>query len=230
MGTNNGETGVSGWTIGNSYSRQWLQRGSLVWHEVTNRGVSAVAVEGVVAADRAGTVTIEGTAQVGVALAASLSDPDGSVTGLTWQWSRSDDADGTGSVAVVATTVSYRPVVADLGKYLTATAGYDDGHGTGKTAAATTAAVLAAAVTNAAPSFTGTAASRSITENATSGDVGEALTATDADGDTLAYSVAATADADAGDHLAAFNRDFSLDTEDGQITVKTGRNRLSDRS
>ena len=59
-----------------------------------------------------------------------------------------------------------------------------------------------------------------INENATSGNVGAPLTATDADGDTLAYSVAATSNLGGAAHLASFNADFSLDSATGQITVK----------
>ena len=61
---------------------------------------------------------------------------------------------------------------------------------------------------------------RRVAENTTAGDVGAAITATDVDGDVLTYSVAATTDTDAAAHLAAFNRDFSLDTATGQISVK----------
>ena len=83
-------------------------------------------------------------------------------------------------------------------------------------------AVVAATVTDFPPIFADDAATRMINENATSGDVGAVLIATDADGDTLAYSVAATGDTDAAAaHLAAFNDDFELDTATGQITVKS---------
>ena len=63
---------------------------------------------------------------------------------------------------------------------------------------------------------------RTVAENATAGDVGAAVTATDADGDTLTYSVAATTDSDATEHLTAFNEDFGLDAAAGQITVRPG--------
>ena len=81
--------------------------------------------------------------------------------------------------------------------------------------------------THSAPSFSDVdypsdAVSRSVEENTTSGDVGAAITATDADGDTLAYSVAATTETDATDNLADFNRDFELDTATGQISVRAG--------
>ena len=62
---------------------------------------------------------------------------------------------------------------------------------------------------------------RTIEENTASGDVGAAVTATDDDGDTLAYSVAQTSGSDAAAHLTAFNRDFSLNAASGQISVKS---------
>ena len=63
---------------------------------------------------------------------------------------------------------------------------------------------------------------RSVPENAASGDavVGGAITTTDADGDTLTYSVVATDASDGGEHLTEFNRDFVLDTGTGLISVK----------
>ena len=67
-----------------------------------------------------------------------------------------------------------------------------------------------------------TGPTRTVAENATAGDVGAAVTATDADGDTLTYSVAATTDSDATEHLTAFNEDFGLDAATGQITVRPG--------
>ena len=64
--------------------------------------------------------------EVGLDLTASLSDPDGGVTGLTWQWARS--ADGTTGWGDIfgATSATYRPVSSDLGDYLRATATYTD--------------------------------------------------------------------------------------------------------
>ena len=78
---------------------------------------------------------------------------------------------------------------------------------------------------NAAPTFSSTdypmsAASRSVTEHATSGNVGTAITATDTDNTRLAYSVGATSDTGAAAHLAAFKRDFSLNEATGQISVR----------
>ena len=178
-------------------------------------------------ANEAGAVSISGTAQVGAVLTATLADPDGSVSSQTWQWSRSDAQSGPFTAIASADSATYTPVAADDGKYLRAAVSYADVHGAGQSAEATTAAVLAAAAVHTVPAFSavdfpGDAAARSVAENATAGDVGAAVTATDADGDTLTYSVAATTGSDATEHLTAFNEDFGLDAATGQITVRPG--------
>ena len=178
-------------------------------------------------ANEAGAVSISGTAQVGAVLTATLADPDGAVSSQTWQWSRSDAQSGPFTAIASADSATYTPVAADDGKYLKAAVSYADVHGAGQSAEATTAAVLAAAAVHTVPAFSavdfpGDAAARSVAENATAGDVGAAVTATDADGDTLTYSVAATTDSDATEHLTAFNEDFGLDAATGQITVRPG--------
>ena len=88
-------------------------------------------------ADLAGSVTIDDTTPVrGTAITATVSDPDGSVSNVTWQWQR-----GTSNIAG-ATSATYTPVLADVGKTLRAVASYTDAHGTGKTAtSAATSAV-----------------------------------------------------------------------------------------
>ena len=84
-----------------------------------------------------GTVTLNPDRPlVGTALTASLTDPDGGVTGETWRWSRSDAADGTFTGIGGATRASYTPVEADEGMYLKITVTYTDGHGPDKTATA----------------------------------------------------------------------------------------------
>ena len=169
-----------------------------------------------------GTVTIAGTARVGVVLKASVTDPDVPVSAVTWQWSRSATAGGSfTNLSNGGTSASYKPVAGDLGEFLKARATYTDAFGTGQVAERETAAVAAIVVTPTTPEFATTAESRSVAENVVSGNVGAVLTATDADGDTLTYSVEATSDSDGAAHLTAFNRDFSLNAATGQITVKT---------
>ena len=86
--------------------------------------------------DQPGTVRIDDTTPVrATAITASLSDPDGNLTGITWQWQRGN----TGITG--ATSATYTPVLADVGNRLRAVASYTDAHGAGKTASARTAAV-----------------------------------------------------------------------------------------
>ena len=72
--------------------------------------------------------------QVGTAVTATLTDPDGGVTGTTWKWSSASTTDGTYADISRATSASYTPVSGDVGDYLKATASYTDSHGSGKSA------------------------------------------------------------------------------------------------
>ena len=95
--------------------------------------------------DQEGMVALSSmTPVVGVELTATLADPDGGVTGTTWQWSRSDAMDGNFTDIGGATSMSYTPVDMDDTYYLRATAMYTDGHGPGKTAMATSANMVTA--------------------------------------------------------------------------------------
>ncbi|MCY4625608.1 MAG: cadherin repeat domain-containing protein [Chloroflexi bacterium] len=88
--------------------------------------------------DDAGVVTLAPAAPaVGQLLSASLYEPDGDVTGVVWQWERSQD---------LATWLSapgdgwtYTPSEADAGHYLRATVSYGDVHDANKRAHAVTA-------------------------------------------------------------------------------------------
>ena len=96
--------------------------------------------------DEEGVVTL--TSQrpyVGEAITASLSDPDDSVTGTTWQWARSSTADVNYTNIAGATSATYTPVEGDAGMYLRATASYTDGEGSGQSAMATSANAVAEA-------------------------------------------------------------------------------------
>ena len=179
--------------------------------------------------NEAGVVTISGIARVGETLTAALSDPDGTASSVVWQWSRSDTSSGPfADVTANAAAATYIPVAADKDKFLQATAAYtDDTHSAaGQNAAAATAAAIGASA-HSVPVFSvadypGGAVARSLAEDAGSGVLGAVVTATDADGDTLAYSVEATADAQGAAHLPAFDRDFELDSATGQISVRPG--------
>ena len=70
---------------------------------------------------------------VGTELTASVTDPDGSVSNVSWKWERS--ADNTTWSAIV-TARTYTPVEADAGYYLRVSALYTDGQGENKSAMA----------------------------------------------------------------------------------------------
>ena len=88
--------------------------------------------------DDRGRVSVAGVPQQGITLTASLDDPDGAVTGETWQWSRSGSRDGRFVDIADATAATYAPTAEDEGQYLRVTVRYADGAGDGKSALATT--------------------------------------------------------------------------------------------
>ena len=115
---------------------------------------------------------ITGTAQVGVELTAgTVTDPDGAVTGVTYQWQSapSGSTDYT-AISGAGTGATYTPVATDEDRTIQVIATYTDGEGSGKTAtSAPTVAVIAAGATP-APSIalnmdTGSSASDGITSN-----------------------------------------------------------------
>ena len=77
-------------------------------------------------------------------LTASLTDPDGSVSGISWQWAWSADGSDPWTDIEGASSGSYTPTAADVDRYLRATASYTDGHGEGKSASAVSANTVAA--------------------------------------------------------------------------------------
>ena len=155
--------------------------------------------------EEAGTVSVSPEQpKIGAALTVSLSDPDGSLPDISWQWARS--ADGSNWSDIPGTdSDTYTPVADDAGNYLRATAFYTDGHGSGKSAYA----VLGRQTAQRAPSFEEDTVTFSVDENTPPGTlVGTALKATDQDGVILTYSLSGT---DAAS--------FVIDGSTGQITV-----------
>ena len=75
---------------------------------------------------------------VGIELGATLTDPDGGVTGERWQWARSPDGATRWSDIPAASSATYTPVLADAANYLRVTVGYADAQGGGKSASAET--------------------------------------------------------------------------------------------
>ena len=151
---------------------------------------------------------------VGEELTASLTDPDGSVTNLTWQWQAADSAESaTWTDIAGATLATFTPAVSDIGKYLRAQASYDDEEGTGKQAAGTSASAVTRTA-NAPPTFDeGASTTRSLSENSPSGTrVGAVVAATDPDDDTLTYSLAS----------GTVSGHFSIDPASGRLEVSPG--------
>ena len=78
-------------------------------------------------------------------LMAELSDLDGHLSEISWQWFRSATRTDLGTEITEAASsgaamARYTPGTDDVGQYLRATASYTDGHGTGKEESATTTA------------------------------------------------------------------------------------------
>ena len=119
--------------------------------------------------------------EVGTSIMASLTDPDGGVTGASWQWAVSEvaanvldidtdahwgDAPGEGN-----TSESYKPDASDAtgSKYLRVTASYTDENGQGKTAHARSANPVQAeglGAKNQSPDFEGAKVELSVAETA----------------------------------------------------------------
>ena len=75
-----------------------------------------------------GTVTLSGgPPKVGTKLTARLTDPDGDIYGLTWQWQRSKNRASGWTDIFAATSETYTPTGAHTDYYLRAVAGYKDG-------------------------------------------------------------------------------------------------------
>ncbi len=157
--------------------------------------------------DEAGIVAVSlEQPEVGTAVVVSLSDPDGSVSNISWQWARSSDGSDWSDISG-ANSDSYTPVADDVGIYLQATTSYTDGHGPGKSAHA----VMERQTAQRGPSFEGDV-TFTVDENTPPGSlVGDAVTAKDPDGDVLTYSLSGI---DASS--------FVLDGSTGQITVGSG--------
>ena len=123
---------------------------------VGNIGMKTVKVT-VTNVEEAGTVTLaQLQPRVGVAITASVTDLDGDVSGVTWQWSRNASQNGGFTDIEKATSATYKPVgddAGDVGMFLKATAMYTDGEEEGKTANGTSANAVALDTRNRAPVF-----------------------------------------------------------------------------
>ena len=190
--------------------------------QVSDGGLNTTAMEEVtievIDVEEPGTVTLSTLQpQVGVAITATLTDPDGTVSNATWQWYR-------GNIEIVgAITAPYTPVAGDVGSVLRATAMYDDTEGEDKTAHEDSAhAVRQAPESNIPPTFPnqdpgpgGTATTdqtREVAENTPAGtNIGAPVAASDTD--VLTYSLDATGQAA-----------FDINRATGQLITKVALN------
>ena len=162
--------------------------------------------------------------RVGVPITARLTDPDGSISGITWQWydNTISDSDLTVNAIDKATSATYTPVAGDVDNTLRARASYTDGKGADNAVGQSTSSV-AADTRNEAPVFPDQDPDtdgdqldqeRSVAEDATAtanGGVGDPVTATDATDENLTYTL--------GGADAAL---FDINRASGQITVGSG--------
>ena len=160
-----------------------------------------------------GTVTLS-TVQplVSTQLFAELDDRDRVSGSVTWSWESSPNRSSWAPING-ADTDTYTPVTGDQGRYLRATASYDDQESAGKSARAVSAnPVRTPTPGNSAPQFPPSeTGARSVTENTPAGtDIGAALAATDSNsGDTLTYSLDAAGAAS-----------FDITSATGQLRTK----------
>ena len=147
---------------------------------------------------------ISGTAQVGVELTAgTVTDPDGEVTGITYQWQSAASGGTYTTISGAPTTSTYTPDADDEGKTIQVIATYTDPQGANKTAtSAPTAAVIGAdetpAPTIALAMDTGTANDDGITMNGLVNVTGLAT------GATWKHTIKGTTSADLASTVTSF--------------------------
>ena len=174
--------------------------------------------------EEAGTVTLSSTQPiVETPLIATLDEPDRVDGSATWSWASSPNGASSWTSISGATTDSYWPVAADLNRFLRATASYDDERGSGKSAqAVSTNRVLPAPVgANSPPQFpSAETRERDVDENTSPGvSIGAPVAATDADDDTLTYSLDSNVGAES----------FDINSTTGQLRTKVALDHETDR-
>ena len=166
-----------------------------------NTSATATVTINVTDVDEPGVVTLSSSQpRVDSALTATLRDPDATVTGISWQWASSSAANGSYTNISGATSASYTPVAADEDNYLKAAASYTDKFSSNKNAEAVSA--NAVKFPNRPPAFPDQdlnadgdqkSQTRTVAENTPAGrNIGSPVTATDANNDTLTYSLGGT--------------------------------------
>ena len=111
----------------------------------TNVGTLDVTVN-VTNVEEAGSISLSSLQpQAGTRLTATLSDPDGRPSAVTWEWERSPNGFSSWTPIDGAASASYTPTDDDVGDYLRVTASYTDPEGSGKNAQAVSANAVQAA-------------------------------------------------------------------------------------
>ena len=152
--------------------------------------------------------------QLSQQLTAMLTDPDGTTTGVTWQWAeRASTGDSSWANITGATGNTHTP--SSAGVYLRVTAEYTDPLGGGKTAVKE----IPLSVTNTPPAFDASApTTASVAENnQDQATVGSPITGSDPNGDPLTYGLRDTNASSNSSHAASFSISGI-----GQITVASG--------
>ena len=160
--------------------------------------------------EEAGTVALSETSpEANVAVTATLTDPDGGVSGESWQWQSGGSSAGPWTNISNATSATYTPTADDVDDYLRAVATYTDGHGSSQDSASAISANAVVPEPNQAPEFDDATTTFNISINVNEGvRVAPPFTATDANGDTLTYSIVSdTQDA------------FTIDSETGEVLM-----------
>ena len=141
--------------------------------------------------------------QVGTEVVATLQDDDGDIQDLKWEW--------VSDTEVVATSANYVPTVDDVTNSLTIAVSYVDGFSDELvTIAPQGVSVRARPDANYAPVYEYVGIIEMVEENILAGKaIGAAVTATDADNDSLLYTLSGV-DVDL----------FSIDRESGQLETK----------
>ena len=177
-------------------------------------------------ADDTGDLTLQWLQpEVDVAIGTTLTDPDGLTSAHIWTWYTSKAADPVvgnmfhWNLVDGQTGPSYTPVAADEDKYLWVHVEYTDPQSDdARTANANSENPVRAAVSdnaNASPDFEDNTDDRTVPESTAVGDhVGDPVTATDTDNDTLTYELIEVASTNDGD-----DEFFDIDQASGQIMV-----------
>ena len=180
----------------------------------------AITVENVEESGMVTLATDTGTIQARAEVTATLEDDDGVAGSVGWQWARSPNGRTDWVNIAGAVSAAYTPTLEeDRGNYIRATATYNDGEGSNKTANAVSARVGDPPPVNSAPVFPSTEnGRREVAENSAVGtDIGDPVAATDLNAgdsnvnDPLVYSLTGT---DAAS--------FTIDAGTGQITLAAG--------